>query len=424
MTTRQSAPTSPSNILYLRTREIHIPKTPAPVVQDISPRPVHLHSEETNNVMATNNGTDSTSNGAGARPDNGGPGAGDVLQQTFQVLQNMMSGMALQHVELIKQATKNMSAANTNIKAPRAFDGSCPTYGPVRFLNEYENYIKNAHPDDASALQRNFSSNLQGRAATWYMSIIYDTPAAQVYEEVKERFLNRFCEEDPAMIQQTFRFRTQQDHESVEQYTTDMEALLLNSKLTPDSRLEFYIKGLRASLAKMVYLRQPKTIREAERIAKEVELSQEAMTSSSQSEALATLLKDLKDMRQDIVTAAQTRNAVNVMSDGSDQPQQASSPTCCCTRQRPHQDTPSYQRGRSPWRHQEDWQPHYQHDQHYQHGRYNQGYRGRGRGRGSQRSRGRDWNQYRHYSQGPQHYRESRSPNRLPNNFNYRRQEN
>ena len=109
-----------------------------------------------------------------------------------------------------------MSAAHTNIKAPRAFDGSCPTYGPVRFLNEYENYIKNAHPDDASALQRNFSSNLQGRAATWYMSIIYDTPAAQVYEEVKERFLNRFCEEDPAMIQQTFRFRTQQDHESVE----------------------------------------------------------------------------------------------------------------------------------------------------------------------------------------------------------------
>ena len=102
--------------------------------------------------MSTNNGTDSTSNGAGARPDNAGPGAGDVLQQTFQVLQNIMSGMALQHVELIKQATKIISAANTNIKAPRAFDGSCPTYGPVRFLNEYENYIKNAHPDDAFIL--------------------------------------------------------------------------------------------------------------------------------------------------------------------------------------------------------------------------------------------------------------------------------
>ena len=160
------------------------------------------------------------------------------------------------------------------------------------------------------------------------MSVIYDTPAAQVYEEVKERFLDRFSEEDPAMIQQTFRFRTQQDHESVEQYTTDMEALHLNSKLTLHSQLEFYIKGLRASLAKMVYLRQPKTIREAERMVKEVELSQEAMTSSSQSEALTTLLKDFKDMRQDIVTAAQTRNAVNVMSDGSyqPQPQQASCP--------------------------------------------------------------------------------------------------
>ena len=171
----------------------------------------------------------------------------------------------------------------------------------------------------------------------------------------------------------------------------------------------------------MVYLRQPKTIREAEQIAKEVELSQEAMTSSSQSEALAMLLKDFKDMRQDVVTVAQTRNAVNVMSDGSDQPQQASSPTCCCTRQRPHHDTLSYQRGRSPWRHQEDWQLNYQH---YQQGRYTQDSRGRGRGRGSQRSRGRAWNQYRHYSQGPQHYRESRSPNRLPNSFNHRRQEN
>ena len=38
----------------------------------------------------------------GARPDNAGPGAGDVLQQTFQVLQNMMSGMALQHVETVR----------------------------------------------------------------------------------------------------------------------------------------------------------------------------------------------------------------------------------------------------------------------------------------------------------------------------------
>ena len=260
-------------------------------------------------------------------------------------------------------------------KRPEAFLRATPKRPAIKFIEEYESYIRKLCPGNPKSLCLHISDFLEHRALHWYKDRIKETPAEDDFPLLREQFLQRFAKVDPELINYQYQTRRQGDMESVSAYTSDMEALLSYSGLNEKGRVNYYISGLRKDIAGLVRPKDPNALEEAESLAREVERNLQAYCGSR-----ATDSRDLINTIRE-VTAASITQALSGYPNLPDN--RAHGQVCAINPQaRPPFDQPDYYSGQYFPSH---WDPQ---DDHYDGWQWRPQ---RGRGSRARRPRGRWW---------------------------------
>lgn len=153
---------------------------------------------------------------------------------------------------------------------PASYDGL--THGEV-FLQDYISFIEDSTYDEAvnEDFVMSFPAFLTGRARAWYKRLNNDDKKdwSLLLDLFKERFISHFTN----AARKSYKRRMQGEHESVAEYSLDMDELMTAACVNPEEMLVVYISNLRECLSEQVQRHNPKDVREAEKVALEIEAS-------------------------------------------------------------------------------------------------------------------------------------------------------
>lgn len=234
-----------------------------------------------------------------------------LLQQLLTINQRNDAQVAQQQQAV--QATQAQGLANLaqtvtggNMPRPEAFWGTKKDTRHARsFLYEYQAWVECAFPLDPTAVTRMLPSCLKDRASLWYFQDVRQTPTATNWQLLEKAFLDEFAQVDPSKLTETYMFRDQLATETVTDYSHAMQSLMAGRDLPEQLKVASFLRGLQRGIAMQVYSKDPKTVREAEKAAKEAELSIKVNTSS---ETITTALAEMSKQISAQLAAAQVQS--------------------------------------------------------------------------------------------------------------------
>lgn len=217
---------------------------------------------------------------------------------------------------MASQSALNNHTRGFHMPKPPSYAGSADErISAINFLKQYERYLSMIYPThDAKVKTRMFPACLTGRAYRWLGQL--NDHITSNWTELKEAFIERFTSMNHLKLESSYRFREQQESESVAQYTDAMELLLDQSDLDIHAKVDYYVRGLKRSIALPVFSKKPKSLEEAEKFALETEMLK-ADTAHHPSSA------DLRQLKAEIETLCANVKSANL---ASVQQNQAQSP--------------------------------------------------------------------------------------------------
>lgn len=151
---------------------------------------------------------------------------------------------------------------------PQMYDGN--SSGAV-FLEDFEYYIENGSScrPKPSDFTNSFAAFLADRAKIWYRRL--EMPQQHDWSTLKELFQKRFVEHFSDQAESAYKQRVQGHTESVESYSADMDRLLALAKISKPEMLNIFIANLAPALKTYVKSKNPASIGEAEKYARDKE---------------------------------------------------------------------------------------------------------------------------------------------------------
>ena len=189
---------------------------------------------------------------------------------------------------------------------PAVYDG-CSS-GEV-FLEDYIHYVRKSIPVKAydSDYAASFSAFLTDRAKAWYREL--SEPDQDHWPTLSTLFKARFVDYYAHERETAYKDRSQGEGETVADYSNAISRLMTAAKVDPAVKLHIYINNLKDGIGSQVREQQPKTLIEAETMAKKVEslfLASQAYSANNsvptKSKAAAAAPGNSKDMEDRIVS--------------------------------------------------------------------------------------------------------------------------
>ena len=137
-----------------------------------------------------------------------------------------------------------------------------------RWLDKIENYLKLRRIDLASPTAlAELVMNLAGPAEDYYYSLSPEEKAsfAGLLDSLRDRFAN---DNQSWIIWQAVSTRQQGAMESLDTYLTDLTNKFRRLKIADADKMRYFVQGLRPEIRETVLLKQPRTFREAEEMAR------------------------------------------------------------------------------------------------------------------------------------------------------------
>ena len=194
-----------------------------------------------------------------------------------EALRELREQMASLHTQLRLQHRAQEQTASALEQAPIPETVSTRRPAPFhgydsedvnRWLDKIENYLTLRRIDLTSrTAQAELVMNLAGLAEDFYYSLPHDqkTTYAQLRDSLRERFAN---DNQSWIIWQAVSTRQQGTIEPLDTYLTDLTNKFRRLNITDAEKMRYFVQGLRPEVRETVLLRQPKSFREAEEIAR------------------------------------------------------------------------------------------------------------------------------------------------------------
>lgn len=169
-----------------------------------------------------------------------------------------------------KQAADRPTRRHVLPPKPASYDGL--SHGEV-FLQDYISFIEDSCYDEAvnEDYVMSLPAFLSGRARAWYKRLANDDK--KDWEVLMGLFKERFITHFQNRARKSYKRRMQGEQESVAEYSLDMDELMTSACVPPDEMLSVYVANLRECLSEQVLKHNPKDVREAEKVAMEIEAS-------------------------------------------------------------------------------------------------------------------------------------------------------
>ena len=189
------------------------------------------------------------------------------LQEQMATLQNQLR---LQHRAQQQTASALEQAPipeTVSTRRPAPFHGY-DSEDVNRWLDKIENYLTLRRIDLTSrTAQAELVMNLAGPAEDFYYSLPPDRKST--YVELRDSLRERFANDNQSwIIWQAVTTRQQGAIEPLDTYLTDLTNKFRRLNITDAEKMRYFVQGLRPEVRETVLLRQPKSFREAEEIAR------------------------------------------------------------------------------------------------------------------------------------------------------------
>lgn len=169
-----------------------------------------------------------------------------------------------------KQSSERQPRRHVMPPKPAMYDGL--SHGEV-FLQDYISFVEDSSYDDPvnEDFVMSFPAFLTGRARAWYKRLPNEDK--RDWSLLRDLFKERFIAQFQNIARNSYKRRMQGEHETVAQYSLDMDQLMSSACVPPDEMLSVYVANLRECLSEQVLRYTPKDVREAEKVATEIEAS-------------------------------------------------------------------------------------------------------------------------------------------------------
>ena len=136
-----------------------------------------------------------------------------------------------------------------------------------RWLDKLEYYLKLRRIDTASLTAlAEFVLNLAGPAEDFFYSLPYDHE--ETFELLRDALKERFSNDNQSWITwQAVTTRQRGELEPLDTYLTELTNNFRRLHITDAERMRYLVRGLRGEIRKAVLMKQPKSFREAEKMA-------------------------------------------------------------------------------------------------------------------------------------------------------------
>lgn len=238
------------------------------VADKLSTADHHTDNESTGGSPPTSPFDIDTDNEEDERP----PRGDNRLDKMVETLTLAVRQQGKEIAGIASQSAMNYHTKGFQIPRPSSYAGSADEkVSAINFLKQYQRYLSMVYPTHDNKLKaRMFPACLTGRAYRWFMQL--NDQINSDWVQLKEAFIDRFTSMNHLKLESSYRFREQQENESVAQYTDSMEMLLDQSDLDTHAKVDYYIRGLKRCIALPVFSKKPKTLEEAEKYALETEM--------------------------------------------------------------------------------------------------------------------------------------------------------
>ena len=187
-----------------------------------------------------------------------------ALQQQVAHLQTQLQAQQQQTTSALERTPIPESSSS---QRPPRFHGY-DSEDVSRWLDKIESYLRLRRIDPASSTAlAELSLNLAGPAEDYFYSLPQDRKATfkQLRDALQERFSN---DNQSWLIWQAVTTRQQGPLEPLDTYLTDLTNKFRRLNITDAEKMRYFVQGLRTEVRKTVLLKQPKTFREAEEMAR------------------------------------------------------------------------------------------------------------------------------------------------------------
>ena len=186
------------------------------------------------------------------------------IQDQMAILQRQLN---LQHQQTASALEQTPLPETVNIRRPPPFHGY-HSEDINRWLDKIENYLTLRRIDLASqTAQAELVTNLAGPAEDFYYSLPLEQKST--YAELSNLLRERFANNNQSwIIWQAFCTRQQGPKGLLDTYLTDLTNTFRRLNISHADKMRYFFQALRPDVRKTVLLRQPKTFREAEEMAR------------------------------------------------------------------------------------------------------------------------------------------------------------
>jgi len=191
------------------------------------------------------------------------------LREAREETANVTSKLAA--MELVKEELKNGKSHRRITRSDLPEDlrfGGTADESVKSFLQKYDVQAELLDMDPRTKATI-LAGLLTKRAAIWYTGL--DSKTQLSYEEVKKLLLDHFDDSAQAWFRKIHHERSQLAAESVEDYSTAIDSIALKCKMTPEEKLETFVRGLRPKIKAYVMDKAPSNFQTAERFARQWE---------------------------------------------------------------------------------------------------------------------------------------------------------
>ena len=177
-----------------------------------------------------------------------------------------------------------------------------------RWLDKLEYYLKLRRIDAASPTAlAELVLNLAGPAEDFFYSLPDDRKETfgLLRDALKERFSN---DNQSWIIWQAVTIRQQGELEPLDTYLTELTNNFRRLHITDAEKMRYFVQGLRSEVRKAVLMKQPKSFREAEKMAR-LACSVENTMNTSPENSVAAQIENLSQTVKSLLSAGVTPNA-------------------------------------------------------------------------------------------------------------------
>ncbi|KAL9975543.1 hypothetical protein ACROYT_G012715 [Oculina patagonica] len=194
----------------------------------------------------------------------------DILRDIQEQMTALQTQMWYQHA-MQQQAVNALDQAplpeTISTRRPPPFHGY-DSEDINRWLDKFENYLKLRRIDLATpTAQAELVMSLAGPAEDFYYSLPLEQKST--YAELRNLLRERFANDNQSwIIWQAVATRQQGSIEPLDTYLTDLTNKFRRLNITDAEKMRYFVQGLRPEIRETVLLKQPKSFREAEEIAR------------------------------------------------------------------------------------------------------------------------------------------------------------